>query len=137
MFWFWNGQVPGCRAFSHLASKDSRIDLDRMRAKYGDLPLDPEAQNRLWYRLYSIEKDDPSVQSCNQYYLFTRDFASMLAIFMIPLSIFGLVYSEKLEYAAVYAVILIAQYLVFMCAAIRHGERLVATAMAVHSTRED
>lgn len=136
VFWLWNGQVPGCRAFSHLAPKDRRIDLEIIRKKYGEFPIEPEAQNKLWYRLYSFEKDDPSVQSCNQYYLFTRDFASMLAVFAIPLSILGIMYSEKSEHAAMYIATLVAQYLVFMCSAITYGERLVTTAMAVSSTRE-
>lgn len=136
VFWFWNGQVPGCRAFSCIAPKDRRIDLEVIREKYGEFPIEPDAQNKLWYRLYSFEKNDPSVQSCNQYYLFTRDFASMLALFTIPLSILGFMYSEKLEHAAIYMVILLTQYLVFMCSAITYGERLVTTAMAVCSARE-
>lgn len=136
VFWMWGGQLPGCRAFSHLAAKDTRINLDIIRKRYGDFPIEPEGQNRFWYKLYSFEKNDPSVQSCHRNYLFTRDFTGILALFMTPLLVLGWVYSKKLEYFVLYAIIMLVQYLVFFIAAIRYGERLVTTAMAVSSAKE-
>lgn len=136
VFWMWKGQLPGCRAFSHLAAKDTRIDLDIIRIRYGEFPIEPEEQNRFWYKLYSFEKNDPAVQSCHRNYLFTRDFTGILAIFIIPLLLLGYVYSKKLDYFFLYAIIMLTQYLVFFVAAIRYGERLVTTAMAVCSSKE-
>ena len=136
VFWIWMGRVPGCRAFSVLAPRDKRIDLNIICKKHGEFPSDPESQNILWYKLYSLEKNDPSIQSCNRNYLFTRDITSMITLFSIPLIISAIVYSEEWRDVALYSFIILVQYLVFLRSAIVYGERLVTTAMAVYSARE-
>src|SRR5690606_30613875 len=51
VFLRWRDPLPGCRAFSHYASRDPRIDMKAVRAKWSPLPKGAQQQNALWYRI--------------------------------------------------------------------------------------
>lgn len=138
VFWRWNNPLPGSRAFSELAKKDPRIDLNRIiRVEGKDLLKDSEKQNSIWFNhYYKPIKNDPSVMSNHRDYLFTRDYASLSLIFLVPMSSLGYIYSESWNTTSCYAVLLLLQYLVVRWAAARYGERLVTTVLANAKVQE-
>lgn len=52
VFWKKENIYPGCRAFTDLLYRDCRIDKFALRQKYGELPIQPQDQNKLWYKMY-------------------------------------------------------------------------------------
>ena len=51
VFWKIKNSLPGSHAFTkHIA--DPRINPDALQSKHGILPIQPEEQNRLWYKIY-------------------------------------------------------------------------------------
>src|SRR4051812_46264927 len=48
-FWKWRHPLPGCVAFTtYIVDDADRIDLKKLKSRYGSLPSKPEDQNRLW-----------------------------------------------------------------------------------------
>jgi hypothetical protein len=54
IFTRWKDPLPGCRAFSEYGPKDPRINLQKLKAKYGSLPRKSREQNVLWYKLFNF-----------------------------------------------------------------------------------
>jgi hypothetical protein len=66
VFWKVKNALPGCRAFSVLAKKDNRIDMDRLSQLYNPLPTLPQHQNKLWYKIYKLNRSDQAIQSSHR-----------------------------------------------------------------------
>ena len=80
VFWRINDRLPGCRAFSHFAERDSRIDIDQIRALGGDSSLNPKEQNRLWYKMYKSVANMPSVTQSHRRFLGFRDLSGVVLL---------------------------------------------------------
>lgn len=131
VFWRWTNPLPGSRAFSVYAHRDPRVDVNALERILGKLPEDECEQNETWYRLYKSVEPDPSVAHNHRDYLFTRDYTTLAALFLIILG--GLAMYQFDEWSRVFAYIgcLIIQYVIVRYAAAQYGCRFVATALAV------
>ena len=79
-------RLPGCRAFSHFAHTDVRIDKSVLEARYGPLPSDGSDQNALWYKIYKKHQGDPGVSDAHRDYLLFRDLAGITFLVLCLLS---------------------------------------------------
>lgn len=131
VFWRWANPLPGSRAFSVHAHRDPRVDVNALERILGKLPEDEREQNKTWYRLYKSVESDPGVAHNHRDYLFTRDYATLAALFLIILG--GLAMYQFDEWSRVFAYTgcLIIQYVIVRYAAAQYGYRFVATALAV------
>lgn len=133
VFWRWHNPLPGCRAFTQLINTDPRIDVPALKTKLGELPLDPHAQNALWYRLYKKHSADVKISEAHRIYLLTRDMASISALCAVLFTIGVVEASLNWKTAALYAVGLLAQYLLIASAARNYGTRFVSNVLSEES----
>ena len=131
VFWRWNNPLPGSRAFSVHAQRDPRVDVIALEYILGKLPEDEREQNKTWYRLYKSVESDPGVAHNHRDYLFTRDYATLAMLFLIILGGLAIYQFDEWSRAFAYIGCLIIQYVVVRYAAVQHGCRFVATALAV------
>jgi hypothetical protein len=89
------------------------------------------AQNALWYRLYKTVADDPAISQVHRRYLFTRDYAAGSVLLFITLGLAGFWAIPSRATAAVYAGLLLLQYLLTRQAAKNHGIRFVTSVLAI------
>lgn len=130
VFWRWNNPLPGCRVFTELAPCDSRIDLDQIEKKYGEIPTNPKKQNNLWYSIYKNYRDKPAVVASHRERLFTRDLTSISLIFLalLPISFFAV--GGTLIAKFTYSGFLVFQYLALRIVAKNYGERFACNVLA-------
>ena len=133
VFWRWQDPLPGCRAFSQLVGRDPRIDVPALKAKHGALPLDPNEQNALWYRIYKKHRESITAVEAHRAYLLTRDMAALSAIFFVVFSVGVLIAMVGSNIAVMYSGILIAQYLIISTAARSYGTRFVLNVLTEES----
>lgn len=134
VFCEWEHPLPGSRAFSHFLARDTRINFDRLQARFGPFPHKPMDQNRRWYEIYRSVDTHPAVADANRAYLFARDYAALVAL-MLPL--YGLVAMLQVGSPLLfilYTAVLLMQLLIASRAARINGARLVTNAMATAST---
>lgn len=81
----WNNPLPGTRIFTSIALKDPRIDLLELASKYGELPTDPNKQNKLWYKIYKTKEKDKVINNSHRFWLLFRDMLSISILLYIPL----------------------------------------------------
>jgi len=134
VFFRWNHALPGCRAFSHHAKNDPRIDLVALGKAFGHFPSEPREQNTLWYRLYKSVEDDPSVIQVHRAFLFTRDYTCLAMLMRIVLGGAGFIQISSQGTALGWLGLLILQFVVAGQAARDHGKRFVQTVLAIKGT---
>ncbi len=136
VFWKTRYHLPGYSAFSRHLKEDSRIDADAVAARRGPLPSDPDAQQRLWYKIYRDHRNDEAVLDANRRYLTFRDLAvvSLMVTVAAPitLTVFDLGFARG-PVAAVFCL----QYLGASVVARVAGVRLVRTVLAIEGTQAD
>jgi hypothetical protein len=137
IFFRWVNPLPGCRAFSELATADPRIDMAALRTRSGPLPSDPIQQNALWYKLYRAVESEPSVRDAHQNFLFARDYAILSLLLLVALTPFAAVYAPASRPAVAFAAVLLAQFGLAARAARTHGQRLVCNVLAIQSAIGD
>lgn len=79
--------LPGSRVFSDLIKKDTRTSLTDLEKHLGKLPVLPEEQNALWYKIYKTKQNDEVVSSSHQNFLLFRDLLA-IALLIFPPSVF-------------------------------------------------
>ena len=134
VFWRIRNPLPGSRAFSEIAESDPRIDQSELRSRFAPFPDDEQAQNALWYKLYQSAKNDEAVLGGHKDFLFTRDYASLSALMVIPLVLLSIFFTKDMSLVVVYAAMLLIQYFVVRMVAETYGRRFVATVLAVASS---
>lgn len=136
VFWRVRNPLPGCRAFTHILVSDPRIDPTVLRGRLGELPTDPDAQNRLWYRIYKKHEGESVVSDAHRHYLLTRDLASMGAVFLGtlgPLSVFLVGIDHRMM---IYLGVLGVLYVSSALAARTYGKSFVANVLAAEASSE-
>jgi hypothetical protein len=133
VFWRWQHPLPGSRAFSVHAKRDPRINMSALRAKLGTFPKGEAEQNATWYRLYRSVEHDTAVANVHKDFLFTRDYAALSALAILPLGLVAIVQASTGWRAATYIAFLIGQYLATRAAASNYGKRFVCTVLAIKS----
>ncbi len=135
VFWRVRNPLPGTRAFSDIAAKDPRIDMNALSNMFsGKLPEEPREQNAKWFSLYKKFGDAKMVLEAHKAFLLTRDLAA-LTIVLIPISIIGhIVFSAGLAVSLIHILILLGLYLITAIASRNYGNRFVANVLveAVH-----
>jgi len=134
VFWRMKDPLPGSRAFSVLAQRDPRIDIDALRKKYGQLPSVPREQNVQWYKLFRKLDSKANVISAHQDYLLARDVTVLAFLFFITLGIGALVLPISGLTKLGYILATLVSYLIARQSAKNYGERLVCTVLAEAET---
>lgn len=130
VFWRLENPLPGSRAFTEIAPADARINMERLNEQLGELPTDPESQNRLWYNLLKQNEDSSMVTASHRDFLFARDVAAVGAIYLVVLPPTLIVTSVGGYIGSVYVGFLLVQYIVSAIAARNYGRRFVANVLA-------
>lgn len=133
VFWRIKYPLPGSRVFSDLAKKDLRINLEKIREKYGYLPEDHAKQNHLWYKIYKIHESKITILDSHKNYLFCRDLTGISAIFLTIFTIFTLIFIGAQISIFYYILYLIIQFLILLIAAQNYGNRFVCNVLAEES----
>lgn len=131
---YWRGReaLPGHRAFSRYAARDTRIDLERLRKVFkGTFPQEPAEQNAAWYKLYKPVRNDVMVLDANKVFLLLRDYASLSVLFIVIFGPAAFLLMDSKAIAAEYVAALVVQYLVVRMAAANAGVRLVTNVLAL------
>jgi hypothetical protein len=131
VFLRWTHALPGHRAFSKFALKDSRIDLTRLKKACGNkFPDDAAEQNSTWYRLYKSVEKMPSVEHVQRDFLLMRDYATFAALCIFVFGVAAFVEVGSRQASLLYVVGLLIQFLLVRQAAANYGNRFVTTVMA-------
>jgi hypothetical protein len=137
VYWRLRHVLPGHAAFSRHGPADSRIDLDALRRRLGQLPTEPSEQNAAWYRLYQGVKSESAVIDANKGYLLYRDMAALSALSAVVVAVVLAVSGFDGALALVVLASLALQYLVTAIAARNSGTRLVRTVLAIYAANSD
>jgi len=135
VFLRWKDPLPASRAFSQLLLTDTRIDVARLRSKFGPFPEQPNGQNALWYKLYKTIADRAEVLHVHRDYLMNRDLAVLSLLSLIIAAPLALVAAPSPRAAMLLTLIFAAEYLLFRQAAAVYGRRLVTTVLAVKAAQ--
>lgn len=134
VFWRVTDVYPGCRVFSRLINKDSRIDRLALSQVYGDLPTEPDLQNKLWYKIYKKYEFDPMVFQSHRNFLLSRDLTSLGFLFFIIYSIASVismfVHNASLKSLLFYVGYLALQYIILAHVSRIYGNRFVCNVLA-------
>lgn len=135
VYWRLADTLPGHRAFSIYAIKDSRIDLDALRKNVGAFPEKAKDQNTAWYKLYKKVDSDVTVVQAHRHYLLFRDLAT-LSLLLAPISMI-LLYAAgaSLTTSGIALVFFIVQYAATAVAARNNGVRFVTNVLALHAVK--
>lgn len=138
VFWRLRNPLPGTRAFSDIAAKDPRIDMNALSRMFsGKFPEEPREQNAAWFSLYKKFGDAKIVLEAHKVFLLTRDLAA-LTIVLIPISIIGhIVFSTGLAAGLIHTLILLGLYLITAIASRNYGNRFVANVLVEATHQKD
>lgn len=135
VFWRFRETLPGHRAFSVHAVKDSRIDIEALRKNVGEFPEDAKEQNTTWYRLYIKVGNEVTVAQAHRHYLLFRDLAA-LSLLLAPAASMVLYYLDVRRAVVLGAfVVFLVQYAATAIAARNNGIRLVTNVLALHAAK--
>jgi hypothetical protein len=137
IFWRWQNPLPGTRAFTHLMSKDPRIDTKILEERYAPLPTDPTDQNRLWYKLYKKHERDKSVLEAQKHFLLTRELNSVSFLSLFILGVAGYFIFSNQQLWMIYLIGLLATFLVTAIAARNYGSRFATNILAIESVADN
>jgi len=129
VFWRWKHPLPGCRVFSSLLKNDPRINADALRVKLGKFPREARAQNALWFEVYRRHSSTSKVES-HRVYLLTRDMTAVAAVFLMAFCAIMLATPTSRGVIGIYALALLAQYLLVATAARNYGNRFALNVIA-------
>ena len=127
IFWRLKHPLPGSRAFSLIARKDHRIDMEKVaRLFHSGIPKDPREQNTTWYAFYKKHSGKVIVFQAHKAFLLTRDLATLTIIF-IPASIVAhLLWGTLAGKMWIHVGILFVMLITAIIASQNYGKRFVA-----------
>jgi hypothetical protein len=136
VFWRRKDVLPGHRAFTLHAPRDSRIDLDLLQKNVGKWPDEPPGQNKMWFKLYKkVENDVPVLQAHKAFLLF-RDLA-VLSLLLAPVALIGIgvLKGTTWSQAILALAIFLLQYGACVVAARNAAHRFVCNVLCAHSVK--
>jgi len=125
----WHHPLPGCRVFTDLIDRDSRIARDELSIQYGALPHEPGEQNALWYRIYKKKQSDKVVYTSHGRWLLFRDLFAIAIVVLIPSCAFTFWYSDARIGGLFFLVNLALVAALWVCAR-NTGERFACNVLA-------
>ncbi|MDK2800010.1 MAG: hypothetical protein PWQ70_1629 [Clostridiales bacterium] len=133
-FWRIKNAYPGCRIFTKLIAKDPRIDKDILAQMYGELPIDPVMQNKLWYQIFKSMEFDPMIFDSHRNFLLSRDLTGLSFIFFFIYSAAALIskiaFNINFNWLAPYILVLLIQYVVLSIVSRNYGNRFACNVLA-------
>lgn len=138
VFWRYPHALPGHRAFSQIAHRDPRIDVERLRTNVKvEFPSEPVAQNKLWYRLFKKVEGEASIQHENRIFLLLREVASISLVGALGSTAWWLFAGSAIRTELGPATVLLTvQYLLAALGSANSGRRLVASVLAAHGLKQ-
>lgn len=134
--WKLKNPLPGYSAFTEHLETDSRIDIGKLNQLFGDLPTEPAAQNRLFYKILKWVEDTSSVSQSHGRFLLLRDMSILTLISALVLSLVALAITWDFKLTIIYFIILLTLYLVVTFAAQHAAVRFLHNVLAVASTKD-
>lgn len=122
--------LPGSRAFSYFAERDSRIDFNKLDATYGPFPVDPAEQNRIFYSIYKTCTDSVAVKDAHKSYLLFRDLAFDTYILSVLAAAYTAIFGAGIAKAGLVFICGAATALVLSFIATNFASRFVCSALA-------
>lgn len=133
-FWRFKNPLPACRAFSHYAQKDDRVNFKILKEKYNPLPETAKVQNSLWYKIYRIFQENPVVKKSHKDFLLGRDLSSIALLFFVFGGILGVfLISDITKWW--YLIFAFFQYIILAIVAQNHGKRFVCNVLAIETSK--
>lgn len=130
VFWRFKYPLPGSRAFSVIAQKDPRIDMEKLTGLFPDgLPEKPKEQNSKWYKLYREFSESLTVYDAHKSFLLTRDLAALTAILMPFCFVAHLFWGTPGTTILYHILLLIIIMIVISLSSQNHGRRFVANVL--------
>ena len=136
VFWRLHYPLPGCRAFTHFAKKDLRIDEAKLEAKLGSFPQEPKKQNTTWYELYLLVQDKKRIQNTNRIFLLSQDIAGIAVLFFVFGTLALILSGVAIVNVVKFAGITIVEYILFSIVAHNYGNRLVCNVLVEYMKRK-
>lgn len=127
--------MPACRAFSQHMNKDPRIDPKKIKNYLPNLPTEPDEQNRVWYTLYKVHEDKPSVLNAHRNFLLMREIASLSFIFLITFGPSSFVFASSLKLCISYMIGLSIIFFLVSQAARNYSIQFVTNVLAEESAK--
>lgn len=128
--------LPSSRAFSELAIRDPRINLNRLRNRLGKFPKDPAAQTVLWYGVYRKHCAEAPVEDANGAYLRYRDMTSLLPLLVVTALIVTLWTRGLWTNSILSCALLVVEYVIVAQAAKNAAKNVVTNVLAIESSVE-
>ena len=135
--WRWRHPLPGSRAFTAFGPADARVDMARLERRYGPLPTEHGAQDRLFYKIYRVRADEVGVLDAHKSYLAARDIGIINLILFVLLPGFAWWATGNPERVAAYTAALFASYVVMAIAAQIYAGRFVENVLATASSESE
>lgn len=129
--WRWTTPLPGARAFTMLGPESTRVDMAAVERQHGPLPTDPVEQDRRFYQIYRLYRNETGVLDAHRYYLATRDIGTITFLLMVSLPWFAWWISGSFGRSAAYAGFLLLIYIACAWAAQVYGQRMVQNVLSV------
>lgn len=131
VFWRVKDRLPGCRAFSHIACNDHRINMNKLNSLFPDgLPEDPREQNQEWYSLYKKYQDERTVFQSHKVFLLTRDLTALTGV-LIPISLIAhWIWGTQTKMIIYHLAVLLLLFFFISLSAQNYGKRFVANVLA-------
>jgi hypothetical protein len=119
--------LPGCRVFTEIARKDSRINMQKLAEKYDNkLPSEAASQNSEWFRLYKLYEKVEVVEESHKSFLMTRDLLALSIILLILSTILHIALGTSAINIIYSTMIYVALIIVFKISAQNYGNRFTA-----------
>lgn len=127
--------LPGTRVFTKLIDKDARIDKDILIHHYNELPVEPEKQNSLWYRIYSNYKEDSMIFASHHNFLKGRDTSSCIFLYLITYVLVS-IFIKEIAFSINYALLLFLEFNILALVTRNHGNRFVLNVLALDQSEK-
>jgi hypothetical protein len=135
VFLRWRHALPGHRAFTIYGPRDSRVDMAALRQVHGPvLPSDPDAQNKLWYRIFQTVSNKVPILQLHRDFLLLRDYTGIAILFLFIYGACAFTFIASGKVCLIYVALLAIQFGVVRQAAFNSGTRLVTNVLAMVST---
>lgn len=126
--------LPGARAFSKHAKKDSRINFQRLTALHGPFPTSPAGENALWYKLYREHRDEVTVTKSHKDFLLARDIVCMTFLFLVFAGI-PMLFLGAFPISLYYLLALVLEFFLIVRVAQNHGKRFVTNVLSIEAAK--
>lgn len=130
VFWRLRDRAPGCRAFSHIALRDQRVDATDLAILLPASQMTPSEQNALWYRWLKSVETDPAIEDNHRRFLALRDCAVLLLLLAVASPALILLPDATLRGPAYLISGCVVAYLLTAVAARNSAVRLVGNVIA-------